>query len=228
MLTVPEFFTRKIPAPAAGKIMVGKDRWGHEWCREEVVKEFQLMPLPVSAKQFFAMAYEWSNPLYWTEEGLEEIRKENTPYIRDREDTRFPIGKGDNPAINLCRYEVDAYIRWVNANAKGFKVRLPAEAEWEWALRGPENNTYPYGNTFEYVNVGGYEDDGYVRSEKRPNQNIQIPSWSGVVFKGYEFVEEMMGDRFVLKNPYDATSRTLTYGESNSFKAGFRLVKELI
>lgn len=45
---------------------------------------------------------------------------------------------------------VDAYIAWLNANDKskpaGWKYRLPTEAEWEYAARGPNELKYPWGN----------------------------------------------------------------------------------
>jgi formylglycine-generating enzyme required for sulfatase activity/pimeloyl-ACP methyl ester carboxylesterase len=48
----------------------------------------------------------------------------------------------DQPRESVSWLEADAYCR-----ERG--VRLPTEAEWEYAARGPDNLIYPWGNTFD-------------------------------------------------------------------------------
>ena len=50
--------------------------------------------------------------------------------------------KNDQPRESVSWLEADAYCR-----QRG--VRLPTEAEWEYAARGPDNLIYPWGNTFD-------------------------------------------------------------------------------
>ena len=50
-------------------------------------------------------------------------------------------GHGNRPLQSVTRVGADAYCTWRGA-------RLPTEAEWEYAARGPDGLLYPWGNTF--------------------------------------------------------------------------------
>ena len=49
----------------------------------------------------------------------------------------------DNPVVLVNWQEIQDYCRH-------FGTRLPTEAEWEWAARGPEERRYPWGQEFEW------------------------------------------------------------------------------
>ena len=59
----------------------------------------------------------------------------------------------DYPVIYVTWYDAQAFCRWINENflaghpeLAGCQARLPGEAEWEKAARGPDGREYPWGS----------------------------------------------------------------------------------
>lgn len=63
----------------------------------------------------------------------------------------FEPGGNQYPANNLTWFEAQAF-------CKRRGMRLPTEAEWEYAARGPSNWVYPWGNRWDASRVVGNQD----------------------------------------------------------------------
>jgi len=55
--------------------------------------------------------------------------------------------QADTPVIGIVWYEAYAYCKWLSEET-GETFRLPTEAEWEYAARGPNSNVFPWGNEY--------------------------------------------------------------------------------
>jgi formylglycine-generating enzyme required for sulfatase activity len=118
--------------------------WSYE--REEPshhvdVGTFDMSRYPITVEQyqsFVEAADGYSADGWWPPGGL-EWKRANPPAAR-------PINLPSNaPQGNATWYEARAFCAWLSAR-RGEDVRLPTEAEWEWAARGPAGGLYPWGN----------------------------------------------------------------------------------
>jgi eukaryotic-like serine/threonine-protein kinase len=75
----------------------------------------------------------------------------------------------DHPVVHISWHDADAYCAWAGG-------RLPTEAEWEYAARGPESLIYPWGNIFDGTRLN-YCDQNCPRRD-RADEDVD---------DGYEF-----------------------------------------
>lgn len=99
---------------------------------------------------------------------------------------RFPPGRGKHPVVLVTQAEAMAYCRWRGAREHR-SLRLPTEAEWEKAARGPEGNIFPWGNTFDPRRLnsadGGPYDTVPVGSYPNGKSPYGVYDMAGMVFE---------------------------------------------
>jgi formylglycine-generating enzyme required for sulfatase activity len=60
----------------------------------------------------------------------------------------YPWDRGNHPVCGVSAEDADAYAAWLTKET-GHPYRLPTEAEWEHAAKGPDGREYPWGGVFD-------------------------------------------------------------------------------
>lgn len=167
------------------------------------VMGFDISRYPVTHSQFraFVLAEDgYTDDNWWSEAGLEWRNKNEPP--------ASSILLGNMPQNCVTWYEAMAFCKWVSYKTNS-KVRLPSEAEWEYAARGSANYQFVWGNDCktDYANVqdtgiNGISSVGCFLTEIKGHSNVQLYDMNGNLWEWCSsIVEDDCGKKF--SYPYD-------------------------
>jgi formylglycine-generating enzyme required for sulfatase activity len=118
------------------------------------------------AFQAFIDAGGYSHQEYWSEAGWRWLSQQTPESL-----SRSCLGEAsDLPRRCVTWYEAEAYAHWRGG-------RLPTEAEWEFAARGPQSLRYPWGNEFNSQLCNVVDSQGPVAVGSYPDG----ASWVGAL-----------------------------------------------
>lgn len=132
----------------------------------------------------------YEKPEYWSKEGAVWLSRQ---YIAIFPKACETSEISDHPRVCITFFEAEAYANWRGG-------RLPTEAEWEYAARGPNSNVYPWGNEWlsENAVVEGANRTAPVGS------NPQGASWVGAVDmagNAMEWVSDWLSETYYTESP---------------------------
>lgn len=125
---LPPMFNNPVGAPMklipAGEFVMGSD------APDAAMDEQPLTPVTLS--DFYMSHYPVTNAEY----------ERFDPRHRQK---RIKGAGDDHPVVYVTSLEASKYCEWLRQK-DGRNYRLPTEAEWEYAARGTDGRTYPWGN----------------------------------------------------------------------------------
>jgi iron(II)-dependent oxidoreductase len=123
-----------------------------KWAHPVRIAPFAMASRPVTNREYLAFVEEggYGRDECWTEEGRRwrDAASASAPRNWAREDGAWAMRwfdsqgplRGDEPVVQVCRHEAEAWCRWAGR-------RLPTESEWEFAARnGGREDRYPWGD----------------------------------------------------------------------------------
>jgi len=137
---------------AGGEIAIGGGETKQP-IKREIVRNFSIAETEVTNSQY-----------------AEFIRETNHAAPSDWKDGQIPKGRENFPVTNVSFRDAQSFCEWLTKKT-GLPVRLPTEAEWEFAARGTTTNKYPWGNEWKKEAGNSKETGGQVSEVKRFTQN---------------------------------------------------------
>ncbi|MEM7457640.1 MAG: SUMF1/EgtB/PvdO family nonheme iron enzyme [Planctomycetota bacterium] len=151
-------------------------------------------------------------------------------------DGSFETDAADLPVVMVSLYGAEAYCQWMT-ETNGTLHRLPVEAEWEKAARGPESFVYSYGNIYFQAKanqesgmlkpVGSYEPNSYGLYDMTGNAFEWMSNQFDPESADGTMNQSLRGGSFVLDGMYLRNSFRMRQSKSvMTDDIGFRVLRE--
>ncbi len=149
--SVPNVIEPEMIVIPAGEFWMGSDRRQDKYAEDNempqhrvYLDEYWIGKHPVTQKQYAAFVQATGRPVPYID------AKWAQPYYWDRQTKLPPQGKENHPVVLVDWNDAVAYCQWLS-QVTGKAYRLPTEAEWEKAARGPatrpdDGHIYPWGS----------------------------------------------------------------------------------
>lgn len=146
-------------------------------------------------------------------------------------DGKFPKGQEHFPVVNVSLEDARAY-------AAHYGKRIPTEAEWEYAARGPDSRVYPWGNAWRSNAANTFESghNGPVKVGSYPlgrgpfgtyDQAGNVWEWTNTEYKPGSGLYVIKGGSFApLEDKPRASLRGYRPANATQDNLGFRCVKD--
>ncbi|HKZ87077.1 MAG TPA: SUMF1/EgtB/PvdO family nonheme iron enzyme [Anaerolineae bacterium] len=165
LVVVPRLVPQLPSAEGMVRVEGGKYTVGHDAAGENYVS-----PHDVQLTTFWIDRYEVTNVQY--AKFVDETNAEPPAGWVNRSP---PVGKDDHPVEGVTWDQASAFCSWKNK-------RLPSEAEWEVAARGPDRSLYPWGDERDAVSLPA--DDTYpVGTEENNISEFKVFDMAGNVWE---------------------------------------------
>lgn len=129
----------------------------------DIPYDYWMAKMPITNKQFAAFVGATSFKTNAEREGWAWVWMVKEKSWKEVDDANWmhPLGLSSDlgdlenyPVVSVNFHDARAYCEWLNMQAftelpDGYHFRLPNEAEWEKAARGPNGRQWPWGDRFE-------------------------------------------------------------------------------